>query len=203
VSELDDTHSIGAEGSRIPAITVRECDTAVETSFGEPVIINGLVETYFEAIETEHGVADEQNEVALLIVVTPERVDAKKSADCQPCPYTAPNHAATSAAVPAYAAVATPQPIFAHPGCATGAADCQSQAAQVPPKCGHIPQYKLQFHAFEISSDAFEKLGIAWPDDSDEFTADKVSALRTAINDAVAASKKLSQPLAPARKRRY
>ncbi len=200
VSELDDTHSIGAEGSRIPAMTVRECDTAVETSFGEPVIVDGIVETYFETIETEHGVADEQNEVALLIVVTPEHVDAKKSADGQPCPYTAPNHAATSAPMPAHAAVATPQPIFAAPYGEYCKPMCQSQAAQVQPQGGPLSQYKLQFQVFEISSDELAKIGVAWPEAGDGFTPERVTALRTAINEAVAASKDSSQPLAPLEK---
>jgi hypothetical protein len=86
VSEPDDSRSIGVEGSRIPAMRVREFDTAVETSFGEPVIVDGIEETRVEAIKNESGVVETPNEIALLIVATSESVESKKSTGCCNCP---------------------------------------------------------------------------------------------------------------------
>ena len=72
VSEPDNARSIVVEGSHISALRVRQCDTAIETKFGEPVVLNGLIEKRVETIKTESDIHDEVNEVALVVIVTPE-----------------------------------------------------------------------------------------------------------------------------------
>jgi Flp pilus assembly secretin CpaC len=78
VSEPEATGSIVIDGSNISALRVRECDTSIETKFGEPVVLNGLVEKRVETSKTESGIRDEVNEVALVIIVTPEIVTTPK-----------------------------------------------------------------------------------------------------------------------------
>ena len=200
VSEPDDSRSIGVEGSRIPAMKVRECDTAVETSFGEPVIVDGNTETRIESMKTENGVVETPNEVALLIVATPDHVESKKSAGCQSCPYSEHASEATNSTVPQCVAVAAPQQLYLNPCCEACNSASQKQVAQSQPPSNPVPQYRVQFHAFQISSDELEKIGVAWPEAGDGFTPDRVTVLRTAINEAIAASKNSSQPLAPLEK---
>jgi Flp pilus assembly secretin CpaC len=75
LSERDASQSIVVDGGKVPAMCVRQCSTGVEATFGKPIVLNGLVEEVHEAIETEEGVKDETNHVALMIIVTPELVD--------------------------------------------------------------------------------------------------------------------------------
>ena len=72
LSELDEAHSQEVNGAEIPAITVRGCDTAIESPLGHSTVLNGLVESVAVAVETEAGVRDEQREVAMIVVITPE-----------------------------------------------------------------------------------------------------------------------------------
>jgi pilus assembly protein CpaC len=80
VSELDETNSIVAEGSRVPAFTVRQCDVPVELEFGQTGILGGLAQRRPETLKTDAGIVTEDNEVELLFVVTPEAVPAIASA---------------------------------------------------------------------------------------------------------------------------
>lgn len=75
VSECDYGHSIRVGDSSIPGLRVRQCDTAVETKFGQPVVLDGTVEKRFETIDSEAGRREVENEIALVFVVTPELVD--------------------------------------------------------------------------------------------------------------------------------
>jgi Flp pilus assembly secretin CpaC len=81
VSERDDRHSIRVDNSSIPALHVRQCDTAVETKFGQPVVLNGMVEKRVDAVKTDGVEREEENEIALVLVVTPELVELPKSAE--------------------------------------------------------------------------------------------------------------------------
>jgi len=81
VSEIDDARSIKIGDSRVPGITVRQCDTAVETEFGKSVVLNGITERREKATKRDGGrVTNEIVDVALLFVVTPELVDAPTTA---------------------------------------------------------------------------------------------------------------------------
>jgi Bacterial type II and III secretion system protein/Flagellar L-ring protein len=87
VSEVDDSHSLVIGESRVPAFTVRQCAMAIETAFGCSAVCNGLVEVRTESVKTETGTRAERNEVALLLVVTPELADAVAKAP-RPVPYS-------------------------------------------------------------------------------------------------------------------
>lgn len=90
ISELDASNSITLQNVQIPALTVREVDTAVEMKAGQTFALAGLIQRRTEALnrgvpylsnlpvfgapfrKTEERV----NEIELLITVTPEFVDA-------------------------------------------------------------------------------------------------------------------------------
>lgn len=90
ISEIDPARSITLNGNNIPALTVRQVDTAVEMKAGQTFALAGLVQ---ERIESENRglpylsdipvfgvpfrkVEEAINEIELLILVTPELVDA-------------------------------------------------------------------------------------------------------------------------------
>jgi len=70
VSELR-TDSVPTGQSRVP-IDVRSCDTCVTTRFGQPVVLGGIVSDRLESIKRNTEVVTQVNEVALLVIVTPE-----------------------------------------------------------------------------------------------------------------------------------
>lgn len=90
ISELDASNSITLQNVQIPALTVREVDTAVEMKAGQTFALAGLIQRRTEGLNrgipylsnmpiigapfrrTEERV----NEIELLITVTPEFVDA-------------------------------------------------------------------------------------------------------------------------------
>lgn len=90
VSEIDNTRSIVIRDIELPALRVREADTGAELRPGQTMAIAGLVQQRLEA--TSRGVPyladlplvgaafrrmnDEVNEIELLILVTPELVEA-------------------------------------------------------------------------------------------------------------------------------
>jgi Flp pilus assembly secretin CpaC len=84
VSEIDDARSIEVNGSRIPALRSRQCDTAVETKFGEPVILSGGVEERTETSNIGGKIVDQINEVALIVVATAELVDTITPSEAEP-----------------------------------------------------------------------------------------------------------------------
>jgi pilus assembly protein CpaC len=90
ISEIDDTRSVVIQNFTIPALTVREVDTAVEMKAGQTFALAGLVQ---ERTESQmrglpyisdvpiigvpfRKMEDQVNEVELLILVTPEFADA-------------------------------------------------------------------------------------------------------------------------------
>jgi Flp pilus assembly secretin CpaC len=85
-SEIDEAHSVEINGSRVPALKTRQCDTAVEATFGEPVVFNGMTETRRETRKTDNGMQDEDNEITLMIVVIPELVEPIPDAKSEPIP---------------------------------------------------------------------------------------------------------------------
>lgn len=90
ISELDDTLSVTIDNFVIPGLTVREVDTAVEMRAGQTFALAGLIQERVEGVNRGlpfladvpvlgvpfRKVEEEVNEVELLILVTPEFVDA-------------------------------------------------------------------------------------------------------------------------------
>ncbi len=90
ISQLDYTHSVTFNGTTVPALVVREVDTGVEMRAGQTLAIAGLVQNQVES--TKNGipwlmdlpyigaafrkVTDQINEVELLIMVTPQLIEA-------------------------------------------------------------------------------------------------------------------------------
>ena len=99
VSEVDNTRSVTINGTTIPGLRVREVDTGVEMMAGQTLAIAGLVQTRVEAKSRGlpwvsdlpyvgalfRRVHEENNEVELLILVTPELVEAVDADKVPPC----------------------------------------------------------------------------------------------------------------------
>jgi pilus assembly protein CpaC len=107
VSEIDDTRSVIIQDFVVPALTVRQVDTAVEMKAGQTFALAGLIQ---ERTERQNrgipyisdlpviglpfrSVHDEVNEIELLILVTPEFVDP---IDCGEAPCDGPGMFTTS-----------------------------------------------------------------------------------------------------------
>jgi pilus assembly protein CpaC len=90
ISQLDYTHSITLNGTTVPALVVREVDTGVEMRAGQTLAIAGLVQNQVESTKSGipwlmdlpyagamfRKVTDQINEVELLIMVTPQLIQA-------------------------------------------------------------------------------------------------------------------------------
>lgn len=74
VRELDDAHSIVANGTRYPAMKVRSFDTGFEGAVGEPLVLQGLVETRERTTKVDQKIQTENVEIALVAVITPNRI---------------------------------------------------------------------------------------------------------------------------------
>lgn len=98
VSEPDSTLSVVINGTNVPALKVREVETGVEMRAGQTLAIAGLVQNRLEAssrglpflsdlpwIGAAFGRRREQtNEIELLILVTPQLVEAMDPCDVPP-----------------------------------------------------------------------------------------------------------------------
>jgi pilus assembly protein CpaC len=99
ISELDYSTSTTIQGTTVPGIKSRDASTSVEMMAGQTLAIAGLVQS---RIEAENGglpwisdlpylgaafrtVREQRNEVELLILVTPELVDALDADEVPPC----------------------------------------------------------------------------------------------------------------------
>jgi pilus assembly protein CpaC len=99
VSEIDDTRSVVINNVNVPALLVREIDTGVEMRPGQTLAIAGLVQNRVDA--TKRGVpflgdmpyigalfskkTDQINEVELLVMVTPQIVEAMDPHEVPTC----------------------------------------------------------------------------------------------------------------------
>jgi pilus assembly protein CpaC len=99
VSDLDYANAVTLNNSQIPALTVRQVDTAVEMNAGQTFAIAGLIQQ--RSIGSNAGVplladlpvigaafrrvANETEEIELLILVTPQLVDAMDPYEVPPC----------------------------------------------------------------------------------------------------------------------
>ncbi len=89
ISEIDNTRSVVIQNFTVPALTVRQVDTAVEMKAGQTFALAGLVQERTETLKRGlpyvsdlpvvgvpfRKTEDEVNEIELLIMVTPEFVD--------------------------------------------------------------------------------------------------------------------------------
>jgi pilus assembly protein CpaC len=99
VSELDETNGVFINGTNVPALRVREIDTGVELKAGQTLALAGLVQQ--RVVASSRGlpvisqipylgvpfrrVRESVEEVELLILVTPEFVDAMDPQEVPPC----------------------------------------------------------------------------------------------------------------------
>lgn len=74
VRELDEAHSIVANGAKIPAMKTRQFATGLEGAIGEPLVPPGLVEERTVTYKTNLGIRERIDEIALIAVVIPDRV---------------------------------------------------------------------------------------------------------------------------------
>ncbi len=89
ISDVDPTLSVILNGNNIPALTVRQVDTAVEMKAGQTFALGGLIQQRTETLSTGlpylsdvpvigvpfRRTRDKVNEIELLVIVTPEFVD--------------------------------------------------------------------------------------------------------------------------------
>jgi pilus assembly protein CpaC len=99
VSEIDSTRSVVLDSLVIPGLRVREVDTGVEMMAGQTLAIAGLVQNRIEANKRGlpwvsdlpyigalfRRVEERNNEVELLVLVTPELVEAMDAHEVPPC----------------------------------------------------------------------------------------------------------------------
>ncbi|HEX2474044.1 MAG TPA: pilus assembly protein N-terminal domain-containing protein [Lacipirellulaceae bacterium] len=97
ISEIDPARSVELTGFDIPALTVRQVDTAVEMKAGQTFALAGLVQERTESVNRGlpyladlpvigvpfRRMENEVNEIELLILVTPEFVDPMDACDVQ------------------------------------------------------------------------------------------------------------------------
>ena len=99
ISELDYANGITLDDLEIPALTVRQVDTAVEMNAGQTFAIAGLIQQRTETASSGipflrdipffgvpfRRMGDNVNEIELLILVTPEFVDPLDASEVPPC----------------------------------------------------------------------------------------------------------------------
>ncbi|MEM8864230.1 MAG: pilus assembly protein N-terminal domain-containing protein [Planctomycetota bacterium] len=99
VSDLDPSNGVSLNNVVIPALTVREVDTAVEMKAGQTFALAGLIQRRTESVNRGlpfvsdipivgapfRRVEEDVNEIELLILVTPEFVDAMEPHEVPPC----------------------------------------------------------------------------------------------------------------------
>ncbi|MEM6331161.1 MAG: hypothetical protein AAF790_13045, partial [Planctomycetota bacterium] len=99
VSDLDPSNGVTIDNVSVPALTVREVDTAVEMKAGQTFALAGLIQRRTESVNRGlpflsdvpvigapfRRVQEEVNEIELLILVTPEFVDAMEPHEAPHC----------------------------------------------------------------------------------------------------------------------
>jgi len=79
ISALDYDTAIEIAGTKVPGLKIRQCDFTSDVALGESAVVSGLLETRVDSISTDSGVREKINEIALVIVVTPELVATSPS----------------------------------------------------------------------------------------------------------------------------
>ncbi len=99
ISELDEAHSITIAGTTEPGILTRNAQTTVEMQAGQTLAIAGLVEHTTEGVTSGlpwisdvpyvgalfRNIHDQENDIELLILVTPELADPLNASEVPPC----------------------------------------------------------------------------------------------------------------------
>ncbi len=99
VSEIDPARSVTINGTTVPGLRTRWVDTGVEMKAGQTLALAGLIQTQIESQNVGlpwlsdlpwlgaafRRVREQNNEIELLILVTPEFVDALDADDVPPC----------------------------------------------------------------------------------------------------------------------
>lgn len=99
VSEIDPTRSVTVNSTTVPGLRTREVETGVEMMAGQTLAIAGLVQSRDEAENRGfpwiselpyvgaafRRVQHQYNEIELLVMVTPELVEAMPAQDVPPC----------------------------------------------------------------------------------------------------------------------
>lgn len=99
VSELDYSRGVTLNGTTVPGIRERWVDTGVEMKAGQTLALAGLIQTQVESQNVGlpwladlpgvgaafRRVREQNNEIELLILVTPEFVDALDASEVPPC----------------------------------------------------------------------------------------------------------------------
>src|SRR5262249_21320776 len=99
VSELDDSRSVTINGTSVPGLRNRAVDTAVEMKPGQTLALAGLVQTRIDTTKTGipylmdmpyvgtpfRRTRETTNEVELLVLVTPELVEAMNPEEVPAC----------------------------------------------------------------------------------------------------------------------
>lgn len=76
VSEIDAARTIEVAGKNVPAFTVRQADSAIDTELGQTAVISGSVQRRQESIQVGGKVKNVENEIELVFLVTPEAADS-------------------------------------------------------------------------------------------------------------------------------
>lgn len=99
VSEIDPSRSVTINNTTVPGLRTRWVDTGVEMKAGQTLALAGLIQTQVESENVGlpwladipgvgaafRRVKEQNNEIELLIMVTPEFVDALDAGDVPPC----------------------------------------------------------------------------------------------------------------------
>lgn len=99
VSEIDPSRSVTINNTTVPGLRTRWVDTGVEMKAGQTLALAGLIQTQVESQNVGlpwladlpgvgaafRRVREQNNEIELLILVTPEFVDALDASDVPPC----------------------------------------------------------------------------------------------------------------------
>ena len=152
VSEIDPTRSVEVGSTTVPGLRVREVDTGVEMQAGQTLALAGLVQTRVEARNRGvpwlselpyigvpfRSVRDERNEIELLILVTPELVDAM---DAHEVPQCLPGTRTTSSSDWDLFMRGHPEvPNCCPPGGEDGCSNCRQGSS--PVQFDTVPQYQ-------------------------------------------------------------
>jgi hypothetical protein len=80
LSEVDSGKSMQIKGTSVPVINVQQIDTGIVSKFGQSSALPGMVATRTEAIKTEAGIREVDNQICTLFVITPERFETPETA---------------------------------------------------------------------------------------------------------------------------
>lgn len=155
VSEIDNANAVNLNGYRVPGLLVREAETGVEMKAGQTLALAGLVQSRTEATSKKvpwvgevpylgvffGKVHEEINEVELLILVTPELIEALDPQEVPPCGpgtfTTSPND------VEFYLKGQIEVPVTcgpcAQPGCASCGPGCADNGSATPDATAQTP----------------------------------------------------------------